>query len=118
MVCFYHRCLLAPTAHPDVCPPGCVAHSVTWPRLQAAYPTPRYPTHTKRAEAPPLPGLCPASGPRAPAFNAAVDGGLQMFDTAEIYAMGKSEEYLGRFLKERLAQAGASGPYVTGERGD
>jgi aryl-alcohol dehydrogenase-like predicted oxidoreductase len=34
-------------------------------------------------------------------FLAAVDGGLQLFDTAEVYGDGLSETYLGQFLKER-----------------
>ena len=34
-------------------------------------------------------------------FLAAVDGGLQLFDTAEVYGDGLSETYVGQFLKER-----------------
>jgi len=34
-------------------------------------------------------------------FLAAVDAGVQFFDTAEVYGDGLSETYLGRFMKER-----------------
>lgn len=34
------------------------------------------------------------------AFQAAIDTGITFFDTAEIYGFGKSEELLGKFVKE------------------
>ncbi|ASC73207.1 Aldo-keto reductase [Halomicronema hongdechloris C2206] len=33
------------------------------------------------------------------AFQASLDAGIQLFDTAEVYGLGKSEELLGRFLQ-------------------
>ncbi len=33
--------------------------------------------------------------------NAALDAGINFFDTADMYADGKSEEFLGRFLGRR-----------------
>ena len=36
--------------------------------------------------------------------HAALDAGIDFFDTAELYADGKSEEYLGRALRGRLDQ--------------
>jgi len=38
-------------------------------------------------------------------INAALDVGLNFFDTADIYANGKSEELLGRFLGKRRSEA-------------
>lgn len=35
------------------------------------------------------------------AFHAAVDAGITLFDTAEIYGLGESEKLLGQFMKER-----------------
>jgi aryl-alcohol dehydrogenase-like predicted oxidoreductase len=35
------------------------------------------------------------------AFDAAVDSGVRLFDTAEIYGRGESERLLGRFMKQR-----------------
>ena len=35
------------------------------------------------------------------AFDAAVDSGVRLFDTAEIYGRGESERLLGRFMKKR-----------------
>jgi aryl-alcohol dehydrogenase-like predicted oxidoreductase len=37
------------------------------------------------------------------AFQAAVNKGITFFDTAEIYGLGKSEELLGKFIKESRA---------------
>ena len=34
-------------------------------------------------------------------FQTALDGGMLLFDTAEIYGSGLSETYLGRFMKEK-----------------
>jgi aryl-alcohol dehydrogenase-like predicted oxidoreductase len=34
------------------------------------------------------------------AFDATVNSGVNFFDTAEIYGLGKSEQFLGRFLKQ------------------
>ncbi|MBG1243019.1 aldo/keto reductase [Nostoc sp. NZL] len=34
------------------------------------------------------------------AFTAALEAGITFFDTAEIYGMGKSEEFLGQFLQQ------------------
>ncbi len=34
-------------------------------------------------------------------FSTALDSGVRFFDTAEVYGKGKSELYLGRFLRER-----------------
>lgn len=34
------------------------------------------------------------------AFQAAIDRGITFFDTAEVYGLGKSEELLGKFIKE------------------
>lgn len=34
------------------------------------------------------------------AFNVAVESGITLFDTAEIYGFGKSEELLGQFMKQ------------------
>eukprot|EP01113_Clastostelium_recurvatum_P011497 TRINITY_DN1585_c0_g1_i2.p1 TRINITY_DN1585_c0_g1~~TRINITY_DN1585_c0_g1_i2.p1 ORF type:complete len:331 (+),score=61.14 TRINITY_DN1585_c0_g1_i2:37-993(+) len=47
------------------------------------------------------------------AFNAAMDHGATFFDSAEIYAMGLSEELLGRFMK-KYAQShpDAPKPYI------
>jgi aryl-alcohol dehydrogenase-like predicted oxidoreductase len=44
----------------------------------------------------------PVKGPRdaEAAFHAALDRGVTLFDTAEIYGRGKSEELLGRFIRE------------------
>ena len=36
--------------------------------------------------------------------NAALDAGINFFDTADIYGMGQSEEYLGRALGQRRSQ--------------
>ncbi|NEQ26335.1 MAG: aldo/keto reductase, partial [Microcoleus sp. SIO2G3] len=35
------------------------------------------------------------------AFNTAVDAGITLFDTAEIYGLGESEKLLAQFMKER-----------------
>ena len=35
------------------------------------------------------------------AFNTAIDSGITLFDTAEIYGTGDSEKLIGRFMKER-----------------
>lgn len=34
------------------------------------------------------------------AFTAALEAGVNFFDTAEVYGMGKSEEFLGQFMKQ------------------
>ncbi|MBK1990567.1 aldo/keto reductase [Sphaerospermopsis aphanizomenoides BCCUSP55] len=34
------------------------------------------------------------------AFNAALDAGVTFFDTAEVYGLGLSEEFLGKFMKQ------------------
>lgn len=34
------------------------------------------------------------------AFDAAIEAGVNFFDTAEIYGLGKSEEFLGKFMKQ------------------
>ncbi|MGK7890464.1 MAG: aldo/keto reductase [Leptolyngbyaceae cyanobacterium] len=34
------------------------------------------------------------------AFNAAIDAGITLFDTAEVYGLGQSERLLGQFLKQ------------------
>jgi aryl-alcohol dehydrogenase-like predicted oxidoreductase len=39
------------------------------------------------------------------AFEACLDAGLTLFDTAEIYGFGKSEQLLGRFMQQRPQQA-------------
>jgi len=39
------------------------------------------------------------------AFQAAVDGGIDFFDTAEVYGDGESERLLGRFVRESGARA-------------
>jgi aryl-alcohol dehydrogenase-like predicted oxidoreductase len=39
------------------------------------------------------------------AFNAFLDAGLTLFDTAEIYGFGKSERLIGRFMQQRPQQA-------------
>lgn len=36
----------------------------------------------------------------AQAFEAAVDGGVPFFDTAEVYGLGESEKLIGKFLKQ------------------
>src|SRR5271154_3463403 len=33
------------------------------------------------------------------AFDASLDAGIRLFDTAEVYGDGRSESYLGEFLK-------------------
>jgi aryl-alcohol dehydrogenase-like predicted oxidoreductase len=38
------------------------------------------------------------------AFTAAVDAGVRLFDTAELYGRGRSEELLGRFISKSGAQ--------------
>ena len=37
-------------------------------------------------------------------LRAAVEGGVNFFDTADVYGMGRSEEIIGKFLKETSAQ--------------
>lgn len=39
------------------------------------------------------------------AFEACLDAGLTLFDTAEIYGFGKSERLLGQFMRQRSQQA-------------
>lgn len=39
------------------------------------------------------------------AISAALDAGINFFDTADIYGFGHSEELLGKFLKERRKEA-------------
>jgi aryl-alcohol dehydrogenase-like predicted oxidoreductase len=34
------------------------------------------------------------------AFNAALDAGITFFDTAEVYSLGLSEQFLGKFMKQ------------------
>jgi aryl-alcohol dehydrogenase-like predicted oxidoreductase len=34
------------------------------------------------------------------AFTAALDAGVTFFDTAEVYGLGLSEEFLGKFIKQ------------------
>ena len=37
-------------------------------------------------------------------FEACITGGVKLFDTAEIYGPGRSEELLGKFLRETGAK--------------
>nr|WP_051158550.1 aldo/keto reductase [Nodosilinea nodulosa] len=39
------------------------------------------------------------------AFNASLDAGLRLFDTAEIYGFGQSERLLGSFMQQRFQSA-------------
>lgn len=39
------------------------------------------------------------------AFDAAVAGGVRFFDTAEVYGLGRSETFLGQFLRESGVEA-------------
>lgn len=39
------------------------------------------------------------------AFDASLDAGLTLFDTAEVYGLGQSEQLLGRFMQQRPQQA-------------
>ena len=39
-----------------------------------------------------------------PGFDACIKGGVKLFDTAEIYGPGRSEELLGKFLRESGAK--------------
>ncbi|MFQ4137276.1 aldo/keto reductase [Nodosilinea sp. PGN35] len=45
------------------------------------------------------------------AFGAALDAGLTLFDTAEIYGFGQSERLLGRFMQQRPGQAAIATKY-------
>ncbi|MBD2692548.1 aldo/keto reductase [Anabaena catenula] len=38
------------------------------------------------------------------AFNAALDAGVTFFDTAEVYGLGLSEQFLGKFMKQTTQQ--------------
>jgi aryl-alcohol dehydrogenase-like predicted oxidoreductase len=42
---------------------------------------------------------------RRAAFDVALDAGVTLFDTAEIYAFGKSERLLGKFMQDRGSSA-------------
>jgi aryl-alcohol dehydrogenase-like predicted oxidoreductase len=46
------------------------------------------------------------------AFQAAVNKGITFFDTAEIYGLGKSEELLGKFVKETPASTQIATKYM------
>jgi aryl-alcohol dehydrogenase-like predicted oxidoreductase len=46
------------------------------------------------------------------AFQAAVNKGITFFDTAEIYGLGKSEELLGKFVKEIPATTQIASKYM------
>lgn len=52
-------------------------------------------------------GFDPADGPRAAreAFNASIAAGITFIDTAEAYGGGKSEEIVGRVIRESGAEA-------------
>ena len=39
------------------------------------------------------------------AFQASLEGGVTWFDTAEVYGLGQSEKFLGRFIREAGAEA-------------
>ncbi|WOD38922.1 aldo/keto reductase [Nodosilinea sp. E11] len=47
------------------------------------------------------------------AFEAALDAGLTLFDTAEIYGFGQSERLLGRFMQQRPQQTGSQAVIAT-----
>jgi aryl-alcohol dehydrogenase-like predicted oxidoreductase len=46
------------------------------------------------------------------AFQAAVNKGITFFDTAEVYGLGKSEELLGKFIKETHATTQIATKYM------
>jgi aryl-alcohol dehydrogenase-like predicted oxidoreductase len=46
------------------------------------------------------------------AFQAAIDKGITFLDTAEIYGLGKSEELLGKFIKETNAKTQIATKYM------
>ena len=46
------------------------------------------------------------------AFQAAVNRGITFFDTAEVYGLGKSEELLGKFIKETRATTQMATKYM------
>jgi len=46
------------------------------------------------------------------AFQAAVNQGITFFDTAEVYGLGKSEELLGKFIKETHATTQIATKYM------
>jgi aryl-alcohol dehydrogenase-like predicted oxidoreductase len=46
------------------------------------------------------------------AFQAAVNQGITFFDTAEVYGLGKSEELLGKFIKETRATTQMATKYM------
>lgn len=46
------------------------------------------------------------------AFQAAIDRGITFLDTAEVYGLGKSEELLGKFIKETSASAQIATKYM------
>ncbi len=46
------------------------------------------------------------------AFQAAVNKGITFFDTAEVYGFGKSEELLGKFIKETSANTQIATKYM------
>ena len=45
------------------------------------------------------------AGDTARVVHAALDAGINFFDTAELYGEGRSEEYLGRALRGRREHA-------------
>jgi aryl-alcohol dehydrogenase-like predicted oxidoreductase len=46
------------------------------------------------------------------AFQAAIDRGITFIDTAEVYGLGKSEELLGKFIKETNANTQIASKYM------
>jgi aryl-alcohol dehydrogenase-like predicted oxidoreductase len=46
------------------------------------------------------------------AFQAAIDRGITFFDTAEVYGLGKSEELIGKFVKESGAKVQIASKYM------
>jgi aryl-alcohol dehydrogenase-like predicted oxidoreductase len=46
------------------------------------------------------------------AFEAAIDRGITFLDTAEVYGLGKSEELLGKFIKETGASTQIASKYM------
>ena len=46
------------------------------------------------------------------AFQAAIDRGITFIDTAEVYGLGKSEELLGKFIKETNATTQIASKYM------
>lgn len=46
------------------------------------------------------------------AFQAAIDRGITFLDTAEVYGLGKSEELLGKFIKETSASTQIATKYM------